>query len=298
MPKEASVKVRIYFFLVITCLLGVAAVAQSATTPAPNFAVTSFAAPEPGLHLFGNAALPAGALLAPQLDTTRESSSRKDQAFVLRRDASSEPCIPQRSSWFSIRLKITTAPEGRRNCPLDAGGKFLLFAKVAASPYTLATAGAAAGWSQWQNYDEEWGQGADGYGQRFAAAYADRATKAFFNKFAYPVIFRQDPRYFRKGKDATAGQRLGHAVGNTFVGHTDSGHNMPNLSLWAGTASTVAVQNLYHPGNDRGFTPAAQRFGVSIGISMGYDVVREFWPDISRKLHLQKAPAPVGATEK
>jgi hypothetical protein len=39
-------------------------------------------------------------------------------------------------------------------------------------------------------------------------------------------------------------------------------------------------------------------FGASTGISIGYDVVREFWPDISRKLHLQKDPAPVGISEK
>jgi len=291
------VKARIFFFIAITCLLGFAAVAQTTNAPAPDFAATSFAAQEPGLPLFANAALSHGRQFAPPLDLLRESSSRKEPQFVLR-GAGIEPCVPQRSSWFSMRLKITTAPEGRKTCPLDAGGKFLLFAKVAASPYTLAAAGAAAGWSQWQNYDEEWGQGGDAYGQRFAAAYADRVTKAFFNKFAYPVIFRQDPRYFRKGTDATAGQRLGHAIGNTFVGHTDSGHHMPNLSLWAGTASTVAVQNLYHPGNDRGFTPAAERFGTSISISMGYDLLREFWPDISRKLHLQKDPAPVGVIER
>jgi hypothetical protein len=292
------VKARIFFFISIIFLLGLAAVAQTTITPSPNFTVTSFTMQVPDLHLSDNAALPGGKELAPPLDITQESSSRKDQPFVLSRDANGEPCIPQQSSWFSIRLKITTAPAGQKNCPLDAGGKFRLFAKVAASPYTLATASTAAGWSQWQNYDEEWGQGADAYGQRFAAAYADSVTKAFFNKFAYPVIFRQDPRYFRKGQDATFGPRLGHAIGNTFVGHTDSGRNMPNLSLWAGTASTVAVQNLYHPGNDRGFTPAAERFGISIGISMGYDVVREFWPDISRKLHLQKDPAPVGISEK
>jgi hypothetical protein len=181
---------------------------------------------------------------------------------------------------------MTTAPAGRKNCPLDAGQKFVLFTRVTTSPYTFAAAGAAAGWSQWQNDDSEWGQGAEGYGQRYAAAYADRATKSFFTKFAYPVIFKQDPRYFRKGDSGTTGERIGHAIGHTFVGRTDSGNRMPNLSLWAGTASTVAVENLYHPGHDRGFTPAAKRFGISIGTSMGFDVLREFWPEIAHKLHL------------
>lgn len=291
-------KTRAILFIAIACLPGVAAVAQSTNTPDPNFALTSSPTQGPGLHLFSNAALPDEQQFAPPVDTSRESSSRKADHDVSRRGTASEPCIPQQASWFSLRLKITTAPVGRKNCPLDAGGKFSIFAKVTASPYTLATSGVAAGWSQWQNYDSEWGQGADAYGQRFAASYADRVTKAFFNKFAYPVIFRQDPRYFRKGKDGTTGQRLGHAIGNTFVGHADSGRRMPNLSLWAGTASTVALENLYHPGNHRGFTPAAKRFGVSLSISMGYDVLREFWPDIARGLHLTKNPAPVGAIDK
>lgn len=34
-----------------------------------------------------------------------------------------------------------------------------------------------------------------------------------------------------------------------------------NFPLWAAIVSTVAVENLYHPGNDRGFAPAARRIG-------------------------------------
>jgi hypothetical protein len=61
---------------------------------------------------------------------------------------------------------------------------------------------------------------------------------------------------------------------------------MPNLSLWAGTTSSVALANLYHPDHDRGFTPAATRVGVSIGNNMAFDVLKEFWPEIVRKLRL------------
>ncbi|MBZ5523118.1 MAG: hypothetical protein LAP21_12845 [Acidobacteriia bacterium] len=43
--------------------------------------------------------------------------------------------------------------------------------------------------------------------------------------------------------------------------------------------------------------------GISFGRSIGFDVLREFWPEISRKLRLpfrerHAVPAPVAAAEK
>jgi preprotein translocase subunit SecA len=75
---------------------------------------------------------------------------------------------------------------------------------------------------------------------------------------------------------------LEHAV----VAHRDDGKRMFNLSEWLGTTSTVVVSNTYHADNQRGFAPAAQRVGYSILQDMGFDVLREFWPEISRKFKL------------
>jgi hypothetical protein len=59
-----------------------------------------------------------------------------------------------------------------------------------------------------------------------------------------------------------------------------------NVSEWLGTTSAVVLSNTYHPGNQRGFTPAAQRVGYSILNDMGFDLLREFWPEIARKFKL------------
>jgi hypothetical protein len=61
---------------------------------------------------------------------------------------------------------------------------------------------------------------------------------------------------------------------------------MFNFSEWLGTISAVTLSNVYHPGNERGFAPAAQAIGLSIAEDMGFDVLREFWPEISRKFKL------------
>ncbi|MGE5321539.1 MAG: hypothetical protein ACM3SW_01670 [Actinomycetota bacterium] len=192
------------------------------------------------------------------------------------------------AAWFSRRPEIATVParkNGKRICGLYAEQKFQLFVRTTIDPVTFAGAAVSAGVSQWQNEDREFGQGAEGFGKRYGAAFADRATWNFFGKFFYPAIFQQDPRYFREGR-GTIKSRLGHALAHSFVARSDSGKPMPNLSLWAATSSTVAVVNLYHPGNDRGFGPAAQRFGIAIGASMGIDVLREFWPEVVRKFRL------------
>lgn len=193
------------------------------------------------------------------------------------------------AAWFSRKPEMTTVPAHIRNgktiCALDVDEKFQLFYKTTVDPVTFAGAAVNAGFSQWQNDDREWGRGAEAYGKRYAAAFADRATQNFFSKFFYPAIFQQDPRYFRQGHGSTK-SRIGHAIAHTFVARGDAGGSMPNLSLWAATSSTVAIGNLYHPGNERGFGSAAQRVGISVGANMGFDVLREFWPEMVHKLHL------------
>jgi hypothetical protein len=73
-----------------------------------------------------------------------------------------------------------------------------------------------------------------------------------------------------------------HAV----VAHRDDGTRMFNYSEWLGTTSAVVLANAYRPDNERGFSPAAQQVAFSILQDMGFDVLREFWPEISRKLKL------------
>ncbi len=205
------------------------------------------------------------------------------------------------AAWFTRKPEMTTVPKrtGAPICSLEPAEKFHLFYKATVDPVTFVGAGFSAAYSQWQNDDKEWGQGAQGYGYRYAAAMGDRVVHNFFRKFFYPTIFRQDPRYFRMGSNGTTGQRLGHALGHAFVTRTDGGGKFANISLWAAVASTAAIEPLYHPGLERGFRQPAERAATALGISMGWDVAKEFWPEIVRKLKLpfherQNVPSATG----
>lgn len=170
-------------------------------------------------------------------------------------------------------------------CTLTIKDKFLLFVGDSLDPVTFMAAGFNAGLDQAQNDDPQFGQGAAGYGKRFAADYTDEASGDFFGFFLYPTIFREDPRYYRLGHGST-GQRLFHAVAHIAVAHSDKGGEMPNWSNWFALASTSSLSNLYHPGNRRGFDPAAERVGWALANQAGFLVVREFWPEIAKKLKL------------
>ena len=70
------------------------------------------------------------------------------------------------------------------------------------------------------------------------------------------------------------------------MAHRENGTQMFNFSEWLGTTSAVALSNLYHPGNQRGLAPAARQVSYGVIGDMGFDVLREFWPEIARKLSL------------
>jgi hypothetical protein len=170
-------------------------------------------------------------------------------------------------------------------CTLKLKDKFELFVQDSLDPVTFLSTGFSAGLDQAENSDPRYGQGAEGYGRRFGAEFAGQASSVFFKDFAYPWIFSEDPRYYRlaHGRPRT---RLLHALEHAVVAHRDNGKRMFNFSEWLGTATTVVLSNTYHPDAHRGFSPAAQRVTFSILQDMGFDVLREFWPEISHKLKL------------
>jgi hypothetical protein len=171
-------------------------------------------------------------------------------------------------------------------CTLEAKDKFKLFVQDSFDPITFLSAGFNAGLDQAQNNDPSYRQGAAGYGKRFGANYAGQVSSEFFHDFAYPVIFSEDPRYYRMAH-GSAKKRLLHALEHVFVAHNDeTGRQMFNVSAWLGDASTAALANVYHPDYKRGFAPAAERVGYSVLSDMGFDVLREFWPEIATKFKL------------
>ena len=190
---------------------------------------------------------------------------------------------------FSQRVESATVHvphhHGLRPCAMTAGDKFRLFVQDNIDPLNFAGAAWTAGEAQLEHEDPTYRQGMGGFSKRYGAALADNGVSDFFGTFLYPAAFHQDPRYYRLGQ-GSFGARLGHALAHRFVAQSDSGHAMFNFSEWMGTASSKALGNLYHPGNERGFAATATRVGFSVSSDMAWDVLREFWPEVAHKFKL------------
>src|SRR5262249_13405121 len=232
---------------------------------------------------------PAISLVSPALITpARPPCARPAEAFDV--DDYNGP-LSRIVARFSQRIESTTVHMPRhksdlRPCSLDASVKFHMFVESSADPINYFGLAGYAGAAQLAHDDPTFGQGAAGYGKRFGAATLDNATSDFFGIFLYPSLFRQDPRYYRLGPGSPASARLGHALTHRFVARADSGRRMPNYSQWFRTVTSKAIGNLYHPGNERGFAPTATRVGFSIANDIGWDLVREYFPEIAKKFHL------------
>jgi hypothetical protein len=170
-------------------------------------------------------------------------------------------------------------------CSFAVKDKFALLVHDTFDPASFFSAGFNASLDQAANRDPTFGQGAAGYGRRYAADFAGQSTWRFFKDFAYPTAFSEDPRYYRLGHGGT-GKRLFHAAAHTFIAYRDSGKYMFNYSEWLGTVSAVALNSAYHPGDVLGFTPVVRQVGFSFIQDAGFDVLREFWPEIARKLRM------------
>jgi hypothetical protein len=159
--------------------------------------------------------------------------------------------------------------------PLNTRQKFSLSARDLLDPVSLVGVAASAGIEQANNSFAGYGQGAAGYGKRFAAALADDVTGSLLSQAVFPSIFHQDPRYFYQGSGSVK-RRLIHALGWVVILRSDSGRPMPNYSYWLGGLASGALSNLYYPPADRGVGLVLTNFAIGVGIRAGDTIFQEF----------------------
>ena len=159
--------------------------------------------------------------------------------------------------------------------PLNTRQKFSLSTRDLLDPVSLVGVAATAGLQQANNSFAGYGQGAAGYGKRFAAALADNVTGSLLSQAVFPSIFHQDPRYFYQGSGSVK-RRLIHALSWVAVVRSDGGRPMPNYSYWLGGLASGALSNLYYPRANRGVGLVFTNFAIDVGIRAGDTIFQEF----------------------
>jgi len=167
--------------------------------------------------------------------------------------------------------------------PIGAKDKFKIAGEDAFDPGAVALAALTGGAAQLFNSNRPFGQEASGYGRYFGAAYANHVIGDFLTEGVYPSLFHQDPRYFRKGSGSPPGARLRYSISRVFRTQTDAGGTTFNYSRVLGASSTVAISNSYYA-NHRAATASAVGLGAQLGGAMAANILKEFWPDLLRKI--------------
>lgn len=172
---------------------------------------------------------------------------------------------------------------------LTARQKFSLALRTLYDPYTVGSAFVTAGYREAFDDDIGFHWGGAGYMRRTGASYLDTFDGTIIGGAALPVLFRQDPRYFRLGH-GTVTHRIFYALATNFISrHDHTGRWEPNYSNVIGNVATGALSNLYYP---RGTTGLGQTLtnGIVVTLEGGVGTLfNEFWPDISRAV-LHKDP--------
>lgn len=189
--------------------------------------------------------------------------------------------------------------ENARSIPrLTAKQKFKVVMRTSFDPVEYAYIGFLAGISQASDSEPGFGQGASGYAKRYGSAFADNTIENFMTGAILPSLLHQDPRYYQLGHGSFK-HRLGYAISRLFVTRSDSGRHEFNASEVLGSGTSAAISTYsYHPAEDRTLANTLSVWGTQLGWDSVAISVKEFWPDIRRKLQKRRQVGSVSSSSR
>ena len=129
------------------------------------------------------------------------------------------------------------------------------------------------------------GVGASGYFSTYGMNAADETNFVLFNGFLFPTLFHEDPRYIPLDHGSVS-QRLAYSFTRIVVVRSDSGKPKFNESRLLGTLISTSISSAYYSkvGADVSIKGNFADFGINIASEAAFDILKEFWPDVARKL--------------
>jgi hypothetical protein len=235
---------------------------------------------------------PASAPADAQADKTKEPAANKDakdQSAQSGKSKIEKETGTVNDRIFEVLPNFGTVENAKDLPPITTGQKFRLATAgvfdYAAYPFN----GALAGIAQAKNDPKEWGQGWGAYAKRYSASFADNSIGTYMTTAIFPSILHEDPRYYQLQKGSFS-HRAFYSASRLFVIRTDSGHTRFNYSESIGNATAAAISNAYHVEGDRTAARNASTFAFLILYDGVSNELKEFWPDIRRKVFRKKNP--------
>jgi len=166
--------------------------------------------------------------------------------------------------------------------PLTQSERNHLYFKSLVNPIGFFKAGFSAGLNQLNNKPEEWGQGAAAYGKRYAdieGQYLIQRTVTF----GLSSALHEDNRYFNSGKHGFW-PRAAYAFESGILARHDDGSRHISVSQIGGVAAGAFLSRLWQPSSQNSAEDGAVSFGITMASNAGFGLVKEFLPDLGRKL--------------
>lgn len=181
--------------------------------------------------------------------------------------------------------------------PLTVGDKFKMTALGAFDPVQVGFIGIQTGIGDASGDDKAYGGGVEGYAKRFAVRFADTTVENFMTRAILPSALHEDPRYYQKGSGGLW-KRTTYAVSRIFVTRTDSGATTFNFSEILGSAGAAGISAYsYHLPEDHNLGSAVSIWGTQVAYDALSYWLKEFWPDMRKKLSRNHANVAAAAAE-
>ena len=181
-------------------------------------------------------------------------------------------------------LAWRSLPDAPSFQPPTQAEKFQAFVDEARSPLILGAVGVNAGIMRETELEHFTPGPQPSFTALYRVALIQKESSAFFDKYLYPSLLKQDPRYYPSTSDSFMG-RASCAASRIFVTRDDSGKRRLNTSYFLGVLTSVAIATAYRPYWARSTSGAFNNFGTTIGGDAGINVLHEFGPGIRQMVN-------------
>jgi hypothetical protein len=205
----------------------------------------------------------------------------------------SQPVEDKRA--FGVIPNYKTAEEGAEFEPLTVKQKFTIATKDSFDYPVFVTTAFFTGISQLSGDNNSvYGQGVKGFVHRYGIEYADQTLGNFFPEAIVPVLFHDDPRYFRRAEGSVR-SRLLYALSRMVVSKSDAGNWTFNSPEILGNIFAASVASTYHP-HERTAGDVLSEASNFWESDIAGNIIKEFWPDIKRHVGKHRDDSPLAAS--
>lgn len=276
---ESRVGCWLAFFAIIIFCLSPARIYSQSAAASPSYLLAGSEFPEAPAPQ--NPPVASGGQSAPAQSSSSAQPAAQSPDAKTQHDQAEQQLKQEEHQRVGGVMAAFNTTQNHDAIPLSSGQKFQLFFKGETDPWPFLLSGVVAGIGQADDSFPAWGQGMQGYGKRFGAAYSDAFIGNFFGNAVLTSLLHEDPRFYQK-TDGSALSRTLWAATSTVWAKRDNGSWGPNYANVGGNFIGAAIARVYYPPSERHASDVIyDGLTVSAEGIVGSEVI-EWWPAIAR----------------